>query len=205
MTTSLSLTESKVIGAAAMLGFAMNRLHPVPQIPAVVRLGLWPLPLAFIELALHRLVRSIAARHPSMFDRLGVHAGKRFVLAPTDLPFVIAVTLDPDEPAVSVAPSRGSRTADARVAGPIAALMGLAHGRYDGDALFFSGDIIVEGDIEITIALRNALDAAEIDLLQEAAAMFGPLSYLVEQLIRPTAPFVERYTGLALTRDQPAA
>jgi predicted lipid carrier protein YhbT len=202
---NLSLTESKVVGAAAMHGCAMRRRHPVPQIPAVVRLGLWSLPHAFIELAVRHLVRSISTRHPSMFERLGGHVGRRFVVAPTDLPFVIAITLDLNEPAVSVAPARRPLAADARIAGPIAALMGLAQGRYDGDALFFSGDITIEGDTEIVLALRNALDAAEIDLLQEGTAMFGPLSCLLEQLIRPTAPLVERYTGLALTRSPSAA
>jgi predicted lipid carrier protein YhbT len=202
---NVSLTESKVIGAAAMHGCAMARRHPVPQIPVVLRFGLWSLPLTFIELAVHHLVRSIAVRHPSMFERLGEHVGRRFIVAPTDLPFVIAITLDPDEPAVSVAPTRRPIAADARVAGPIAALMGLAQGRYDGDALFFSGDIAIEGDTEIVLALRNALDAAEIDLLQEGTAMFGPLSFILEQLIRPTAPLVERYTGLALTRGHSAA
>jgi predicted lipid carrier protein YhbT len=200
-----TLTEDKAIAAAAMHGFAMNRPRPAPQIPVAVRLGLWPFPLALVELALHRLVRSIADRHPSMFARLGAHAGKRFVLAPTDLPLVVAMTLDPDEPAVSVTPPRRPVAADARVAGPLAALLGLAQGRYDGDALFFSGDITVEGGTEIILALHNAVDDAEIDLLQESAALFGPLSGLLERLLRPTAPLIERYTGLAVTRGQPAA
>jgi predicted lipid carrier protein YhbT len=177
----------------------------MPHFPAVARLGLWFVPLAIIELALSHLVLSIAARHPSMFDRLGEHAGKRLVLEPTDLPLVIAVTLDPIKPSVSVARSRRSLRADARIAGPIAALTGLAHGRLDGDALFFSGDIAVEGDTETILALRNALDDAEIDLLQEGAAVLGPLSGLVDQLMRPAAPLVERYTGLVLTRGDSAA
>jgi predicted lipid carrier protein YhbT len=201
----MSLTESKAAVATAMHWFAMNRSHPVPLIPAVVSFGLWPVPLAVIALALSHLVQSIADRHPSMFDRLGEHAGKRLVLEPIDLPFVIAIALDPMRPAVSIArPDRRPR-ADARIAGPIAALIGLIHGRYDGDALFFSGDITVEGDIETILALRNALDDAEIDLLQESAAILGPLSGLAERLMRPAAPIVERYTGLALTRSGSAA
>jgi len=183
----------------------MNRPVSIPRISAVARLGLWPIPLAIIELALSQLARSIAHRHPAMFDRLGAHAGKRIVLEPTDLPFLIAMTLHPITPDVSIARSFRRQQNHARISGPVAALMGLAHGRYDGDALFFSGDLIVEGDVEATLAMRNALDDAEIDLLQEAAAILGPLSGLVEQLMRPAVPLMERITGLALTRGHSAA
>lgn len=177
----------------------------MPRLPAAVRLGLWPVPKALIELAFNRLLRSIAHRHPSMFDRLGTHSGKRFVLQPTDLPFFIAITLDPIDPGVSIVRSCDGVRADARIAGPIAAFVGLVHGRYDGDALFFSGDLTIEGDVEAILALRNALDDAEIDLLQEGAAMLGPLSGTVDRLMRPAAPLVERYTGLALARDRSTA
>ena len=172
----------------------------MPQIPTAVRLAIWPIPLAIIELGLNQIVRSIALHHPSMFDRLGTHSGKRFVLQPTDLPFFIAITLDPIDPMVSIVRSRRGLRTDARIAGPIAALIGLAHGRYDGDALFFSGDLTIEGDVEAILALRNALDDAEVDLLHESAATFGPLSSAIEQLMRPAASLFERYTGLALTR-----
>ena len=53
---------------------------------------------------------------------------------------------------------------DARIAGPLAALIGLVHGAYDGDALFFSRDLVIEGDTEAVLALRNAIDNEELDL-----------------------------------------
>lgn len=137
-----------------------------------------------------------------MFERLGSHVGKRFVLQPTDLPFLFVVTLDPVAPAVSIVRPSGELRSDARIAGPIAALVGLAHGRYDGDAMFFSGDLTVEGDIEAILALRNALDNAEIDLLEEGAAMLGLLSGAVEGVMRPAALLIESHTGFPLTRTR---
>ena len=175
----------------------------MPRIPAPVRLGLWPVPTPVIELALKELVRSIARRHPSMFERLGTHSGKRFVLQPTDLPFLISLTLDPIDPAVSVARYRSGLHADACISGPFAALIGLAHGRFDGDALFFSGNLTIEGDVEAILAFRNALDDAEIDLLEEGAAVLGPLSGAAEVFARPAAQLIERLTGFALTRGRP--
>ena len=51
--------------------------------------------------------------------------------------------------------------------------MGLIDGSYDGDALFFSRDLVVEGDIEAVIALRNAIDDAGVDLVADTAALLG--------------------------------
>jgi predicted lipid carrier protein YhbT len=62
--------------------------------------------------------------------------------------------------------------------------MGLVDGTYDGDALFFSRDIAVDGDIEAVLALRNAVDDASIDLLHEAAAWAGPLAAVFRHAAR---------------------
>jgi len=36
-------------------------------------------------------------------------------------------------------------------------------GTYDGDALFFSRDLVIEGDTEAVLALRNAIENAELN------------------------------------------
>jgi O2-independent ubiquinone biosynthesis accessory factor UbiT len=53
------------------------------------------------------------------------------------------------------------------LAGGLAALLGLVYGAFDGDALFFSRDLVVEGDTGAMLALRNAIDNAEFDLAVE--------------------------------------
>ncbi|NIR58454.1 MAG: sterol-binding protein, partial [Gammaproteobacteria bacterium] len=47
---------------------------------------------------------------------------------------------------------------DATIAGPMSAFLGMMHGEIDGDALFFSRDISVDGDTSAVLALRNAID-----------------------------------------------
>lgn len=47
-------------------------------------------------------------------------------------------------------------------------------GRYDGDALFFTRDLSVEGDTEAVVCLRNALDDVEGSIADDVAAFFGP-------------------------------
>jgi O2-independent ubiquinone biosynthesis accessory factor UbiT len=171
-------------------------------IPSVVSLGLRPLPLAPLAFAVERVVRSLAARHPSIFTRLGEHAGKRFLIEPTDLPFVFVLEPRADNPALAVKRTREEAAFDARIAGPLSVLIGLIHGTFDGDAVFFSRDLQVEGDMEAVVALRNALDAEEIDLLAEASAALGPLGSVFERFGRLAAPRLEQLTGLALTRNQ---
>ena len=51
---------------------------------------------------------------------------------------------------------------DARIAAPLIVLLGMIDGTYDGDALFFSRDLVIEGDTEAVLALRNAIENAEL-------------------------------------------
>ena len=75
----------------------------------------------------------------------------------------------PDRGAVATASG-----ADCRIAGQLSALLGLVHGAVDGDALFFSRDLVIEGDTEAALALRNAVDDAELDLSEEIARLAPP-------------------------------
>ncbi|EJW12685.1 hypothetical protein A33M_1836 [Rhodovulum sp. PH10] len=160
------------------------------------------MPLAPLSMALKILVRSAVHRHPAMFARLGDQAGKRFVIDPTDLPFVVVMTPRLDDPEIEAVRRGEEPAADARIAGPLAGLVGLVHGNYDGDALFFSRDLSVEGDMSAVVALRNALDDAEIDLVAEAAAVLGPLANPAERVGRIAAGVAERITGIAFARTR---
>ena len=149
---------------------------PVVPLPGLVALALRPLPLLPLQLLLQGMAAGIAQRHPELLGRLAAYRGRCIAIDPSDLPF--AMLLEPRDDAITLRVVRelGCGKADARIRGPIIALMGLVDGRYDGDALFFSRDITVEGDIEAVLALRNAVDDAQIDLSDEAAAWAGPLA-----------------------------
>lgn len=162
----------------------MTPLHtPVPVLPPLVSVALRPLPLQPLQLFLASVMRGIMQRHPGVFERLGSHAGKRYGLAPTDVPFSFVIDTAAQAPAIRVLRLLPA-SLDARISGPLPALVGMADGSYDGDALFFSRTIVVEGDIEAVLALRNAVDDAGIDLLREAAALLGPLGRIGEALFR---------------------
>jgi predicted lipid carrier protein YhbT len=117
------------------------------------------LPLMPLELVVSRLIANALAARPALAARLAAYAGRTFAIDPTDCAFCIAITL-PGE--VRVLRDVAVRH-DARIAAPLLVLLGMLDGTYDGDALFFSRDLVIEGDTDAVLALRNALENAELD------------------------------------------
>ena len=152
--------------------------------------GLFTLPLGPLALFANRLLVSLARRHPRLFVRLGEAAAKTFVIDPTDLPFVFVLRPDPLAPSIVAVWREQDAVADARIAGPLAALLGLIHGVYDGDAMFCARDLAVEGDMEAALALRNAIDDAELDLAADFIAILGPLGWPAEAFMRAALPTI---------------
>ncbi len=175
--------------------------HPlIPRFPRTGAAALGFAPLLPLNLATGRLATSLARRHPGLFERLGDQAAKNFVIDPTDMPFVFRLAPRPEAPQLRAVRRESAGAWDARVSGPLAALIGLVHGAYDGDALFFSRDLVIEGDTAAVLALRNAIDNEELDLVEEASALFGPLALLAARPASRLAALVGGLTGVALTR-----
>ena len=145
---------------------------PLPVIPPILAVAMRPLPLLPLQLILTGFLQRIMRRNPTMFDRLGVHARARFGIKPTDLPFAFVVEATPGRLTVvrDLPPDL-----DARISASLANLLAMLEGRVDGDALMFSRELVIEGDVEAVLALRNAIDDAQLDLVAELSTLFGPL------------------------------
>ena len=136
-----------------------------------------PLPLFALQPALAIALKALHRRHPGLFDRLSGMDRPSFLIDPVDLPFAFLLETDPENIRL-VALSRtkaAQSSATATIRGPLLALIDLMEGRIDGDALFFKRDLAIEGETEAVVALRNAIDDAEIDLVADVLSMFGPL------------------------------
>ncbi len=178
----------------------MSMLAGIPRFPVFGARLMDALPLAPLALASERMVASVVRRHPALLARLGAQTDKTFLLDAVDLPILFVLRPRVSEPRLDVY-RRGAEPAwDARIAGPLAALLGMVHGALDGDALFFSRDIVIEGDTEAVLALRNAVDDAELDLPAEALALLGPLERFAEPPLRRALRIAERLTSVALSR-----
>lgn len=131
-----------------------------------------PLPLLPLQLVLAGFLQRIWRRNPAIFDRLGEHSRARFGIKPTDLPFAFVVEAAP--PRLSVVRDL-PRNLDVRISASLANLLALLEGAVDGDALMFSRELVIGGDIEAVLALRNAIDDAQLDLVAELSSLFGPM------------------------------
>lgn len=171
-----------------------NRPTRIPLAPALLVRSLGVLPLGPLSVSMTAYARKIARNNPGLFRRLGAYDHFQFVLDPTDLPIVICLEPKRDAPRITL--KRRTAMGDVTIAGPLAALLGLVHGTFDGDALFFSRDLLIRGDTAAALALRNAVDDAELDLGLELAALVGPLSAPLRQFYA----LIERRTGVSLTR-----
>ena len=174
-------------------------MPPAPTLPLAPRplaVLVTHLPLAPLSALLSALCTDLDRRHPALRRRLGPYAGRRFLLELTDLP--LALLLEPEALRIT-AHRRHQPPHEARISGPLSAFLGMTHGRLDGDALFFSRDLTIAGDTGAALALRNAIDDAELDLGAELLARLPPLPPLHRALTHAFAR-AERLTGLALTR-----
>lgn len=145
------------------------------EFPRTLATPLNYVPIAVIERATGLLFSRIMREHPGLFERLGEHKTKRFAFLPGDLPLDFVV--EPARPSIRVMRKGAALpAADAAVEGPLFMLLALLEGRCDADALFFSRDLNVTGDMEAMLAMRNALDDCDIDLPRDLSALAGPFA-----------------------------
>lgn len=145
------------------------------QIPV----ALVPLPLA--EAIANLAYQRVLSKHPTLFERLDEFRGRSFGFVPTDLP--VAFVARPQEGRIEVRRKPMRDVVDVRVEAPFGILLQLLQGEADGDALFFSRDIRVEGDMEALLALRNSLDDARVDLVRDLLGDGSPLAAMVKALM----------------------
>ncbi len=156
------------------------------------------LPLGpFLTLSL----RSLARRRPQIFERLGEHRYARYLIDPTDLPFAFCVVPDGAAAMVRVVFRSVETPSDVVIRGPILTLLGVLEGRLDGDALFFHRALAVTGKTETVVALRNAIEDAELrpsDML----GLTGGLGRLADAGILGGLDVIRRIAGAAPARRE---
>jgi len=138
--------------------------------------ALAPLPPILLQPFLDLAMVVMSRRHSGLFERLNGLADSMFLIDPVDFPFSFLLRPGPSPSLVAVAKAEARITPTATIQGPLLLLIQLLEGQLDGDALFFSRDLAVEGDMEAVVTLRNAIDGAGIVLLDDLLSVLGPLN-----------------------------
>lgn len=140
-------------------------------------LMLRPVPPIVLRPVLERVMTVVAYRHPTLLERVWEWGNPAFLIEPIDLP--LRFVLHFVEPWPRLIPFSEDvpphPTPDATIRGPLLVLLQALEGRLDGDALFFARDLVIEGDTEAVLALRNALESDAVDLVGDLGAALGPL------------------------------
>ncbi len=167
----------------------MRMIEPRSQLPPfspvlLAGLALRPVPPVLLQPFLAVAARIIQGRHPEVLERLAELGDILFVVDPVDLPFVFLLSLDGKTLGLEAVNDVSAVEATATIRAPLLKLIGLLEGRIDGDALFFSRELVIEGQTEAVVALRNAVDDAEIDLVADILSRLGPLASPARHLVQ---------------------
>lgn len=155
--------------------------QPRPMIPPfspVLLLGmaLKPVRPTLLQPVFDAMLKVVRKRHPDILERMEPFADCPVCIDPVDLPFVIVLEPNPAAPRLIVRSQIDPAEVSATIRGPLETLIALAEGKVDGDALFFSRQLLIEGDTEVVVALRNAIDGAGIDLVDDLTSVLGPFA-----------------------------
>jgi len=146
-----------------------------------LRIPILIMPVPVAETIANLAYQRVMVRHPSLFERLESYRDRMFCFVATD--WSIAFLARPSERRIAVRRLPVGEAVDVRVEAPFGVLLRLLQGDVDGDALFFSRDIDVTGDMEALLALRNSLDDAHVDLVGDILGTGNPLEPLVRAMI----------------------
>ena len=157
--------------------------HVLPPLSPVLVAGvaLKSMPLTALNVILAKAMVVMHSRHRDVFERLSCLENVTFAIDPIDLPFVFLLNPDIEAPNLEAVRSLESHAVSASIHGAFGVLTALLEGEVDGDALVFSRDLVIEGDTEAVLALRNAVDGGDIHIKQDLASIFGPFAAVVEK------------------------
>jgi len=89
---------------------------------------------------------------------------------------------------------KDSGAGEVSVRGPLLSLLGLLDGTFDGDALFFSRSIAISGKVDALLALRNAIEDADLKP-SDFIGVGGSIGSLADSLVLNAVAVARRLAG----------
>jgi predicted lipid carrier protein YhbT len=128
-------------------------VDPSAALSALLRVAPQPLSARVVALATNHLICG-----QTIAERLGELSGRRFRLQVDDVPLTLTFEIDGSQLKCSTLEPHVT------MRGKLSDFVALAMRKEDPDALFFQRRLVVEGETETGLHLKNLLDAWEFDL-----------------------------------------
>ncbi len=139
-------------------------------------------PLPVVQKSAQKISENMQKKYPNFVERLTDLEEPSWLIDPVDMPFAFYLSVQDNHLDIKALRKEGEKPeAMASIHATMANLIKMMNGASDGDALFFTRDLNIEGSTEAVVALRNAIDATGADIGQEILALFGPLALPVER------------------------
>ena len=161
-----------------------SRRRERPPVTAALMLGLIlsPVPLLGVEQGADIVFRALVRRHRDMFGR--IDGDPSVLIDAVDLPWLFLIRPKRAQAVKVTSRRQAPPQADAVIRARAARLIDLLEGKVDGDALFFSRDLVIEGETAAVLSLRNALDSQEVRLVDDALSALGPFAGVAKGFVR---------------------
>ena len=167
-------------------------MDPSPPPLALLRGAATVLPRPLLARLAAAVVRGLGRTHPRLLANLAKLESATVHVVPTDLPYGFALEVGREPVRLRIVDERPA-TASAQVSGSVAVLLDLLEGRIDSDTLFFRRDLIISGNTEAVVGLRNVLDREELRLTDELGALCGPLRPAARAVARTSERVLQRF------------
>jgi predicted lipid carrier protein YhbT len=140
------------------------------------------LPSHLVNNAIAIILNNINRSHPNLMRRLSALNGKTLLFIPTDTAYNFLAHMQNDRFCLQYISRNKITETSVRVTGRIIDLFKIVQGQCDADALFFSREIEIEGDVEAIVILRNAIESENINIFTETNNIVDILNKLVPGL-----------------------
>ncbi|MCL2567409.1 MAG: SCP2 sterol-binding domain-containing protein [Alphaproteobacteria bacterium] len=164
------------------------------DLSVVLLLGIFfkKVPLSFLQPFLDKSLKIMQEKHPRIFERL---SGEEFdfIIDATDLPFVFYLKPSLTSPVLKAIHRSEHVNVAATIKGSLSNLLQLFEGNADGDAMFFSNELVIEGSTAASVALRNAVDGEDMNIIADLSSMAAPFENAAKKIGNKT---VEKYSIL---------
>ncbi|MDR0483805.1 MAG: SCP2 sterol-binding domain-containing protein [Alphaproteobacteria bacterium] len=164
------------------------------DLSVVLILGIFlkKIPLSLLQPFLAKSLQVVQEKHPRIFERLSSEEFD-FIIDAIDLPFVFYLKPSQTSPILKAIKRGENLQASATIKGTLSNLLQLFEGSADGDAMFFSKELVIEGSTAATVALRNAIDGEDMDIINDLSEIFSPFEDITKKIANKT---IKKYNFL---------